>query len=63
MLVLLLPGITLRHEVLLAVCKTRNCPFKALDEGLRETLKSFSEMLLDYMKLITPAFHNPYHGH
>lgn len=20
-------------------------------------------MLLDYMKLITPAFHNPYHGH
>lgn len=45
------------------VCKTRNCPFKTLDEGLRGTLKSFSEMLLDYKKVVTPAFRNPYHGH
>jgi len=41
----------------------RSCPFKALDEALKDTVKSFSEIHLDYMNWITFAFCSPYHCH
>lgn len=36
---------TRRHGVYI----TYSCPFKALDDGSRDTAKSFSEIQLDYM--------------